>query len=502
MRRQAVRAYVALVFLGAVLGGCSTTVKYPPDPAPPGAVQAPPEAAPAQSAPADSFWEPDNPTQRPDGAFGALKPIQTAIWEVGGKRQTFRIRHVSLEAKLPTVPEKLPVYMTGSYPSTHANPLLRHKGWVYVPDYSLVSYLGAPLTPPSGEDPTARAAALLKQYHLLEADSQEPTLLAGPGDSTWVAFFRHVGGLPVYGDKPACVQMDATGDVPSLMIRRRPLVEVSLYPTVAPQEAWARLQSNQFTKPSISVCQDGGPPLVGEVAEFKVKSVELAYWEPHVDEPRQVMMPYYIFRDEMGHTLYVPAVESALIPHPAGSVQESALTATLRSIACKTVKVLLYAADERVETVAAPSCLANIGDVLRSGHYTLYTEVEGDAATRPQGVTPFGSTLLSFNDHRPNYIQVLPGEPDLILLQQYGSCNGDLLAVLGPSPDGSELVQYRFSTGDGRSLPTQHTKGLTFPGPGRLQTTFYNNVTGKTTTTTWEIRPDDALLVEVETETR
>lgn len=144
-------------------------------------------------------------------------------------------------------------------------------------------------------------------------DSEQPTPVTLDDGTTAVAFFRHVSGMPVYGDKPACVSFDSNGQVPFLQVRRRPLLEASLYPALPPREAWQKLQRNEYTKPSNHVCQDGGKAPVGESAEFKVKSVELAYWEPHVDTPRQIMMPYYVFRNEEGRTLYVPAVASEML---------------------------------------------------------------------------------------------------------------------------------------------------------------------------------------------
>ena len=43
--------------------------------------------------------------------------------------------------------------------------------------------------------------------------------------------------------------------------------------------------------------------LSGTVDRFVVRAVELAYVATQIDEPRQVIQPYYVFRNEQGYTL-------------------------------------------------------------------------------------------------------------------------------------------------------------------------------------------------------
>lgn len=189
---------------------------------------------------------------------------------------------------------------------------------------------------------------------------------------------------------------------------------------------------------------------------------------------------------------------------PADAIRASRLTASMRSADGSTVHIYLHASDERTSTQTDPSCLAERGDTIRTGTYTFYIAADDASDPLPQSVTPFGESRLSFNDQRPSYLQVLPrtsgGRSDLLVVTQYGSCSGNAVAILALSPDGKELLQYRFKPEGGEPLKTIGTKVVQQLPDGRLQTSIYNNAIGKTTTTTWEVRDEAALLVAVETE--
>ncbi|MGE5672299.1 MAG: hypothetical protein ACM3XM_00220 [Mycobacterium leprae] len=186
-------------------------------------------------------------------------------------------------------------------------------------------------------------------------------------------------------------------------------------------------------------------------------------------------------------------------------IRASRYTATLHSSTQTAAQFYLYAADERVDVVGDPSCMANTGDTVRMGHYAVYLATSDSLMQKRQDVSPYPEMLLQFNDQR-SYLQVVPGRssghPDLLVLWQYGSCSMERTAVLALSQDGKNLVHYRFKRADGLVWPTVASRGLEQPAPGQLRTTDYNNATGETTVTTWEVREGEALLEAVQTETK
>lgn len=188
------------------------------------------------------------------------------------------------------------------------------------------------------------------------------------------------------------------------------------------------------------------------------------------------------------------------------AIRATRLSVSLKSATGKQVQVYLYADDEQISVQGVPSCMAERGDTVRTGTYRFYLAAEGETDLHLQSVSPFPDPLLFFNDQRPNYLRVFPrstsGLPDLLMLMQYGSCNGDALAILSLSPDGTELVQYQFKTDDGKVWHAVGTKGVQYSLPSTVQTSIYNNATGKTTAITWDVRDDDAQLVAVKTEIR
>lgn len=53
---------------------------------------------------------------------------------------------------------------------------------------------------------------------------------------------------------------------------------------------------------------DGAPRTPAHLSELIVTGIELVYLELQVQGPHELMQPYYAFRDDDGHVLYVTAV--------------------------------------------------------------------------------------------------------------------------------------------------------------------------------------------------
>ena len=70
-------------------------------------------------------------------------------------------------------------------------------------------------------------------------------------------------------------------------------------------QAWTDLQQGRARTMYVD---DGAPVAPVHLAEFVVTSVELVYLELQVIGPRELMQPYYAFRESGGSVLYVPAV--------------------------------------------------------------------------------------------------------------------------------------------------------------------------------------------------
>jgi len=99
--------------------------------------------------------------------------------------------------------------------------------------------------------------------------------------------------------------MNRIGGAAQALARRRPILAVSRYPLRRPSDAWALLQAGQGHTMYVD---DGAPLGPVHLSEFVVTSVELVYLEVEVLGPRELMQPYYAFREAGGSVLYVPAV--------------------------------------------------------------------------------------------------------------------------------------------------------------------------------------------------
>jgi hypothetical protein len=194
----------------------------------------------------------------------------------------------------------------------------------------------------------------------------------------------------------------------------------------------------------------------------------------------------------------VPSHDVSSTPSP---VLDSPLKVQLRNGAGKTAQIFLYAADEQVTTVQAPFCGANVNDTLRSGTYELFVQPDGAAEPVSAGVALFGPGALTFNDQRPWMLQLIAGRlangtSDVLLVRQYASCNSYVAVALMLAPDGLTVVQLSFDTPEepaavidvGLDVDTSAHSGL-------FVTRTYNNVSGETVMTTWQVLESEGRVV-------
>lgn len=250
------------------------------------------------------FWAPDTPQVRAASAFGALPPERQA-------RRVVTIAGYQLATTLPTAPPSLNVYLAGGYPDPDLDraAVFGEPGWQFVPYFSLVQYVGTDrplgtLGPPTTDaDALARAEAVLRPRGLLPADTQ-PSRIAKQTRGWRVSFARHIDGRTDYANKGLTVSIDANGQIFNILARRRPLLEQSAYPTRSAQDAWALAQSGRW----LTFIVEDGAPQGGAIDRFIVRSVDIVYVEGEVLSPRDVIRPYYVFRDANDQTIYVSAI--------------------------------------------------------------------------------------------------------------------------------------------------------------------------------------------------
>jgi hypothetical protein len=177
--------------------------------------------------------------------------------------------------------------------------------WDVLPLYaSLQKARGSSLGPMTtwSADGFVAAQALLKRTGLLLPD-MEPSPHQR-GGARVITFIRRLEGLPVYVNKGVAL-FALTDGGSSAIGRRRPVLALSRYPIRTPGDAWAAVQQGEGR----TVYVDDGAPLAPvTLPEFVVTSVDLVYLEVEVLGPRELMQPYYAFRESGGSVLYVPAV--------------------------------------------------------------------------------------------------------------------------------------------------------------------------------------------------
>ena len=245
-------------------------------------------------------------------AFGALPPEHQA-------KRILTIASYDLATGLPTAPPTLNVYIAGGYPDSDANrvSVFGEPGWDFAPGLSLLQYgatdrpLGLAGGIRSDADALARADSVARPRGLLPADT-ESTRVVRQSRGWRITFSRRIDGRIDYANKGGLVvAMDANGQVRNILARRRPLLERSAYPTRTAQEAWTLVRSGRWLT---FVLEDGAPTTPAQVDRFVVRSVEIVYVEGEVQivdnraSARDVIRPYFVFRDASDQTIYVSAI--------------------------------------------------------------------------------------------------------------------------------------------------------------------------------------------------
>ena len=268
-----------------------------------------PTAAPASSSAPPTFWSADAPQALGPSAFGALPSERQA-------KRILTIGSYQLATGLPTAPLKLSVYLAGGYPESDATrvSVFADAGWSFVPSYSLLQYFSAdqplgPIAPANSDaEALARSFSLLRPRGLLPADTGV-TRITRQGSGWHVVLARRIDDRIDYANKSEIVDLDATGRARQILVRRRPLLEKSAYPTRPASEAWALAQSGQWRTFYI---EDGAPTTPAQLDRFVVRSVDIVYVEGEVLTARDIIRPYYVFRDANDQTIYVSAIADDL----------------------------------------------------------------------------------------------------------------------------------------------------------------------------------------------
>ncbi len=254
------------------------------------------------------FWVTDQPQSLQPLAFGVL-PVER---EPGTE---LTINGYELAATLPEVPTELAVYVAGRYPDSAVELFNRivakgENSWEFVPEYSFIQYSNQHLV--GGKTPVTttrqaeeQAVQLLNDRGLLLPDAAMPTTYEQPDGTRQILFYRRINGVPIYPNKGLAITINRDGQITNVIGRRRPLLSESKYPLRSPEEAWRLLREGRGRTMNVS---DGASWEKGTIERFVVKDVNIAYVETEVVSPQQIVQPYYVFRNDQGRTLYVPAV--------------------------------------------------------------------------------------------------------------------------------------------------------------------------------------------------
>lgn len=295
------RAIVAL----ALVAGCTTTSGPTPEASavPPTPSQATLAARwdwiPTPTASPGQVWAPDMPTTIGPVAFGVV-PRDT---EPG---PALSINRFELATELPSARSEADVYLVGAYSQLWAEHVLGTvrdaSSWIVTPAYALVAVRpGASLGTADSTD-VDRITAIMVANGLIRGAERPRSIRTRSG--VRYAFFRELNGLTVYANKVVSASVLEGGRVVALG-RRRPLLAGSSYPLRSPAEAFRMLQSRRWMTMYLD---DDTWPESASITTFAITKVELAYAEAEVRAPREFMQPYYVFRDDFGHAVYVPAI--------------------------------------------------------------------------------------------------------------------------------------------------------------------------------------------------
>jgi hypothetical protein len=245
-----------------------------------------------------SVWSTDHPIALEPRAFGVFPTDRQP-----GTIVTFD--RVRLATVFPSAPPEASVALVGSYDATWKETVGQIvgdlKAWDVVPLYAEVASVQSvgPM-PPTSSAGLGAARALLERNGLLLPD-MEPHPHPGAGR---FEFVRRLDGLPIFTNNGVSL-IGTTDGTAQALARRRPILALSRYPLRTPSDAWALLQAGQGRTMYVD---DGSPLGPVHLSEFVVTSIELVYLELQVIGPRELMQPYYGFRENGGSVLYVAAV--------------------------------------------------------------------------------------------------------------------------------------------------------------------------------------------------
>ena len=262
------------------------------------------------------FWAPDHPRQSAPLAFGKLPaefPVHVRLPSV---------RSYRLSVDLPHAPAQLPVFLAGRYPDDYKKRFQQligdQPGWSFVPAYSLLFFSGKHEGfPPQGEIvPTQtreqaiqRATQLLRPFVWPDRDIPE----AEEFDGGWRVFFRQqVDGIRIDQDKPLQAEISRDGQLTYALGRRRPLLNVSSYPVRTARDAWNLVASGK----GFGFTLLNHRPIPAALSEFTVTQVALRYVQTHANTDLEVMQPYWAFENELGSTVFIPAVRDPDVTWP------------------------------------------------------------------------------------------------------------------------------------------------------------------------------------------
>lgn len=292
---------VSLLIGTLLITGCTRSEPAPPPT--PAETQAEWITLPSVARPTSgAFWAPDMPVQHPAKAYGQVRVLATAMSIPKG------ITVAAPGVALPAAPNELPVYVSGAYqgaPGEQHPVMIGELDCEFNPHYSELTCERGPVGSSPITDGSSAVSRVRELTQPLWMDDWRLEYARPATDVLWSVHFRQEAeGRPFYTDRGFHAVIDNTGRLSHLIVRRRPLVGRSLYPVRSPEEALALLMEGQgFTW---SILTPIGEPEPG--AAFIVTSVEIVYIMPHVLAANELVLPYYLFRNEAGEALFIPAV--------------------------------------------------------------------------------------------------------------------------------------------------------------------------------------------------
>ena len=163
------------------------------------------------------------------------------------------------------------------------------------------------------------------------------------------------------------------------------------------------------------------------------------------------------------------------------------------------VKVYLYAPDERKSDSISSYCGAPVGSkIISSGNYQLIVDSTTATSDNPGGISDLKWNDSTLNIGQTIFVKNTPwdgkiiidqfdplGYKNFIVIQQYGSCNGNIMQVYGYDFSQGKLVQYPFNPKNNPSQGRLFVTSFKKSDSGNLATSTYDNTVGKTVNTEW-----------------